>query len=536
MFKRLSIIYIICMASLCSISYEVVLARFVSIILDNEVLGQSITIAVFLLGMGLGAVFYKKKKNLLKSLFQLELSIAVFSSLLPFLILIIISFLDAHDLIRTSNLTTYRYDVIFGFIEILVLILGFLTGLELPLFIDLGKEKEWDISTEKILFINYLGSLFSILFIFMFLDLGVNSLLQIIYLSIYNTIILFVILLIAKFPYRIKVLVFIPVIFQFYAIKSFPTLYNLYKKTYYFSIKINSQSPDKYFDFLNVNEKFGNVTSIQTKYQEIDLVESHSLINSIQNYDYTLYLDRNPQFSVDNVVVYHQSFAHVPIHLTKIQPEKVLVLGGGDGLLAHELLKYPTIKEIKIIELDKRMVQVAENEYQILKVNSNSLSNKRVNIVYENALSYIRKLSNQSIDAIFIDFPYPNNFELLKLYSYEFYNEVYRVLSEKGFAILDAPVISPDFPEIKENDFLQLFFNTVTKSGFKTFFPFGTSEPFIILSKEETKLKFNYKKLPSLIGKRTYSNLISFEDVVSELKYDPRNINSIFRPGRFNNE
>ena len=487
------------MASLCSISYEVVLARFISIILDNEVLGQSITIAVFLFGMGLGSLLYKKQRNVYKSLFKLELTIALFAAILPLIILIIITFLDAHFLIRSTNLTTYRYDIVFSFIEFFVLILGVLTGFELPLFLELGKDSKWKISTEKILFLNYLGSLFSIIFIYMFLELGINSLQQIIYFSIYNSFILIFISFMTKsFSHWYKFYIFIPLFFQFFAIKTYPYFYNLYKKTYYFSFKVNDQSPNKYTDFLNINKQYGHIKTIQTKYQEIDLVQSQNFKNTKFNNDYTLYLDRKPQFSIENVVVYHQSFAHVPFHLTKTSPQKILILGGGDGLLAKELLRYPEVKEIKIIELDEKIIKLAKEDYKILTSNSNSLENSKVTVILDNALAYIRNLPKNSADAIFIDFPYPNNYELLKLYSYEFYKEVYRVLSLNGFAVLDAPVVSFDFPIIKDNEFIYLFFNTITKAGFKTIYPYGPSEPFILLTKPKRNFKFDYNKLPDL--------------------------------------
>ena len=360
---------------------------------------------------------------------------------------------------------------------------------------------------------------------------------QILYFSIYNSIIiLFIAFISTTISHKHKLLIMIPIFVQVYAIGSFPSLYEIYKKTYYFSVKINQFSPHKYTDFINVIGKFGKVKSIQTKYQEIDLVESHSLANTISSYDYTLYLDRKPQFSIENVTVYHQSFAHAPIHLMKNTPEKVLILGGGDGLLAAELLRNSKIKEIKLIELDKKMVDLAKSEYQLLKVNARSLTNKRVKVIYDNALSYIRNLPSESVDAIYIDFPYPNNYELLKLYSYEFYREIFRIISKDGFAILDAPVISPDFPLVKENDFLQIFFNTTTKAGFKTFFAFGTSEPFIMLSKHKQNLKFNYLDLPNLIDKKVYTNLISFEKFTKDLSFNPKNINSVFKPGTFNDE
>lgn len=542
MVNRVFLVAIIILSSLCSISYEVILARYVSIIIDNEVLGQSFTIAIFLLGMGLGSLRIKANHQSLKDLLKLEVLIASLASLTPLMILGIITLLDANFLLRKENLTSYRYDMVFIFIESFVLALGFLTGMELPLFLNIFKSNkdlniENKLKTESILFLNYFGSLLSVIFVLIFLDGGINSLLQIIYFSIYNSlIILFLLFIIRSKSILTNSIILIPLIIQLISIINFPSFYNLYKKTYYFSLKFNHQSPNTIRNFINVSNKFGKVESIQTKYQEIDLVSSSPLKGMLYGYEYSLYLDRRPQFSVNNTTVYHQSFAHAPFHLTNTHPKEVLVLGGGDGILAKELIRRDHIKNIKIVELDGKILSLSKSNPQLLLANSNSLANRKVKIEINNALSFVKKLNPNSQKAIFIDFPYPNNFELLKLFSYEFYRSIYRILDSNGFVILDAPIISKEFPKVDEKDFLQVIYNTTRKSGFKTFFAFGTSEPFIILKKEKSPLKFRYHELPEYFDKNVFTNLIDYQKIINYLSYNPDNINSIFKPGIFNEE
>jgi spermidine synthase len=165
---------------------------------------------------------------------------------------------------------------------------------------------------------------------------------------------------------------------------------------------------------------------------------------------FTLYLDRHFQLSSEHQAFYHEFFVHYPIALlasTGVRsPTNVLVLGGGDGLAAAELLRYPQISAITQVELDPEMLKLATTNAALLVLNQNALSDPRVTVIMDDAFSFLKK-GGQQYDAIFIDFPYPFTYDMSRLYSREFYTFVKRSLTPGGFVVADMPLI----PKINEN-------------------------------------------------------------------------------------
>lgn len=142
------------------------------------------------------------------------------------------------------------------------------------------------------------------------------------------------------------------------------------------------------------------------------LFETQSMFQKIEIADLdllgrVLVLDDVIQLSELDCDVYHESFAHIPMSYIK-EPERVLILGGGDGILAKELLKYTNLF-IDLVDIDP-VVLSASSKY-LEKLNNNSLTNSRVNIFNQDALTFCNNAKLETYDAIFGDItdPHPNS-------------------------------------------------------------------------------------------------------------------------------
>jgi spermidine synthase len=122
----------------------------------------------------------------------------------------------------------------------------------------------------------------------------------------------------------------------------------------------------------------------------------------------------------------------------------VLVLGGGDGLALREILKYPSVESITLVDLDPAMTQLFSSAAPLVALNKGSLSDPRLHIVNEDAGKWL-ETATQSFDAIIIDLPDPNSYGLGKLYSEPIYRLVNKRLSENGLVVIQStsPYFAP---------------------------------------------------------------------------------------------
>lgn len=185
--------------------------------------------------------------------------------------------------------------------------------------------------------------------------------------------------------------------------------------------------------------------------------------------DLRLYLNGNLQFSSIDEYRYHEPLAHVPMAVFP-RAEKVLILGGGEGLLARELLKHKGIREIIIVDLDPAISALAREHNLVRKVNGDSLNDPRVTVLHEDAYNYLKDNPDYH-DLIIADLPDPNNTNLARLYSREFYKLVRKRLSRMGVFVTQAT--SPFFAR----DAFWSIHNSVAAAGFHATYPFHALVP-----------------------------------------------------------
>ena len=198
----------------------------------------------------------------------------------------------------------------------------------------------------------------------------------------------------------------------------------------------------------------------QTRYQKIVVTQWKD--------DYWLFINGSTQFSTYDEERYHEPLVHPLMGLIK-ERKDILLLGGGDGLAAREILKYSDVEHLTLVDLDPAMTRLAQQDTIFLSINQGSLNDSRVRVVNQDAYQFIKK-SGDLYDAIIIDLPDPKSVSLSLLYSLGFYKMVEKHLKPFGSMVTQStsPLYSPEaFLCIKK---------TMEAAGFSTV-PYQNSVP-----------------------------------------------------------
>ena len=488
-----AVVYVLSLIlSACSLLYELLIAQTLSLIAGNMVIWYSLTVGTYLAAMGVGAILYGSPSQSRDwgRLYRVEIML----SLIGASSVILLNF--AHSLyfyLETSPATeTIGTFVFFGFSFTLTFLIGILTGMELPLLIHLGNEAAAGRNvTNRVLGWDYIGALAGgVLFpIYMvpFIELHTIGFM------IAGLNLTVAIYILRRFLLRapgaiLKTLgsaAFGAVLI--FAYFSGPQIEQFFLKKYYFAPELTlslanlfdpmrdmpfvyrESSPYQKIDIVHIPDLTGDIIeAYSTKFNEEDSMPDN----------YFLFLNGDFQFASNYEELYHEWFAHVPIIINGKVPKRVLVLGGGDGLIHRELLKHKGIKSIVHVDIDHRLVALAKNHPVLTALNKHSLHNPRVRTIFGDAFQYLRNHVNETYDAIYMDFPDVKDYNLSKLYSREFFHFVKQRLADDGFAALDTPGVRFGIPDDaghippKHYGSWSIHSNTMRLAGFKTILPF----------------------------------------------------------------
>src|ERR1700687_4879258 len=177
--------------------------------------------------------------------------------------------------------------------------------------------------------------------------------------------------------------------------------------------------------------------------------------------DLRLFLNSHLQFSSRDEYRYHESL--VPPGLAAVPaPRSVLVLGGGDGLALREILRYPQIERITLVDLDPEVTKLFSTNPMLTQLNQKSLLSTRLHIINADAFPWVDS-NTDSFDFVVIDFPDPTNYSLGKLYTTAFYRAASRHLSAQGLMVVQST--SPMFAR----DSFWCIAETLKQAGLQTY-------------------------------------------------------------------
>jgi spermidine synthase len=171
------------------------------------------------------------------------------------------------------------------------------------------------------------------------------------------------------------------------------------------------------------------LTSQQTAYQHLTVTQEET--------DLRLFINGNLQYSSLDEYRYHEALIHIPIARMAVPPRDVLMLGGGDGLAARELLKYPGLRRIDLVDLDPAMIALHRTQPELVALNARSLLDPRVQVHNVDALKFLEGTRDR-YDFLVVDLPDPNSEALVKLYTREFYALAGRRLRPHGALVVQA--------------------------------------------------------------------------------------------------
>ena len=160
----------------------------------------------------------------------------------------------------------------------------------------------------------------------------------------------------------------------------------------------------------------------KSEFQRIDIFDS-------AEFGRFLTLDGYMMLTEKDEFIYHEMIAHVPMAVNGAI-QKVLVIGGGDGGTCRELLRYPTIQSIDLVEIDELVVEVCK---KYLPQTAGCFSDPRIHFHFEDGLKFIRHCEN-IYDLIIVDSTDPFG-PGEGLFTKEFYGNCYKALKEDGIMV-----------------------------------------------------------------------------------------------------
>jgi spermidine synthase len=389
----------------CGLIYELIAGTLASYLLGDSVTQFSTIIGVYLFSMGIGSYLSKYfNRNLLGWFVQIEILVGLVGG-------------------TSSSLLFLLFDVVESFRVLLYLLIGLtgvLVGLEIPLLMRILDNSKFEFKeiVSKVFTFDYIGALLASI---------VFPLLLVPYLGLIKTSFFFGMLnVLVAWVMCVKYRNQMPWARYLQVATILAMLFLL--TGFVFSNKIQS-----FAETMAYNEKI--IFSKSSPYQRIILTRN--------NRDIRLYLNGNLQFSSVDEYRYHEALVHPGLQAID-KPASVLVMGGGDGFAVREILKYPSVRNITLVDLDPEMTGLFTKNPLLADLNQHSMRSPKLQVINADAFQWL-KACNQHFDFIVIDFPDPSSYSIGKLYSNTFYRLLLSVLSEKGAIVVQStsPFVAP---------------------------------------------------------------------------------------------
>ena len=401
--RRLLLLCTVVAIAMAGLAYQLIAGTMATYLIGQSVTQFSFATGWFMASMGLGSYLSKfARRNLFSTLVYLQITLAIiggFSSTIMFL---------------AFSLT----DTLYPFFIMLALVIGGSIGFEIPVIVRiLNQYRVLRTTVADVFTWDYIGALV-ISLVFPLLILPYLGLIRsAIFFGMLNLTAAFLVFLLhsEKSRYLQKIMLITTLLILVAGFIWAETLNRFIEENLY-------QDPI--------------VLTKETPYQRLVVTKWKG--------DTRLYINGNIQFSSRDEFRYHETLVHTPIAFMKQNPRKVVILGGGDGMVARELLKYPSIEEIILVDLDPEMVELFKTHHFLSKLNEFALRSSKVKFVFNDAFVWLKENhGREKYDLIIADLPDPNSYSLGKLYSVSFYLFVLRSLESNGVFVTQAT--SPTF-------------------------------------------------------------------------------------------
>ncbi|MEZ0224404.1 MAG: polyamine aminopropyltransferase [Alphaproteobacteria bacterium] len=410
----------------CGLVYELIAGTAASYLLGDSVTQFSTVIGCYLFAMGVGSWLTKYiHRNLLGYFIRVEILVGAVGGCSAILLFMMF-----------EHVASFRLLLYF-----IVATIGILVGIEIPLLMRLLKDRfEFRDLVSRVLAFDYLGALFaSVLF----------PLVLVPYLGLVKSSFLFGML-------NVSVAIWV-----LYAVKEEVQAMQAHRAgaiAVMIALTFGFIYSEKLMAIAENGAYSGNVIYAEsTPYQRIVITKTA--------HDLRLFLNGNLQFSSVDEYRYHEALVH-PAMAALGKPKNILIIGGGDGLAAREILKYPSVEHITMVDLDPAMTALFSKNEILTSLNKDALISPKMTVINKDAFVWIREAGNANpppiFDAIFIDVPDPSNYSIGKLYSATFFAQLKNIIGRQSLIVVQSTS-----PLVARKSFWCVN-NTLEQVGFKT--------------------------------------------------------------------
>ncbi|MBH9554192.1 polyamine aminopropyltransferase [Inhella gelatinilytica] len=392
----------------CGLAYELAAGALASYLLGDSVLQFSTVIGSYLFALGIGAWLSRFIERQLVAVFlRVELLVGVLGGLLP------MGLFAAHSLMPLGHEGPFRV-----LLYALVLLVGSLVGLEIPLVMRIlkqhasGERGSLRELVAQVLTFDYLGALLVAL---------AFPLLLVPHLGLVRTGLFFGLINLAVACWALWLFRQELRRWAAHAAACAASIV-LLCGAWAASEALTDWAEQRFY-----GEPL--VLRASSPYQRVVVTEGRTGVK--------LYLNGNLQFHERDEYRYHEALVH-PALAAHGAPRRVLVLGGGDGLAIREILRYPGVESVTLVELDESITRLAQGPL-LSRLNQSALRHPKVQVVHADAYRWLETQPQPGgFDVVIADFPDPSNHALGKLYSTSFYQRVLEHLSASGILVVQS--------------------------------------------------------------------------------------------------
>ena len=247
----------------------------------------------------------------------------------------------------------------------------------------------------------------------------------------------------------------------------------------------------------------GQVALTKTEYQTAKIVDTYCLGR-------ILILDNKIQSAESDEFIYHESLVHPPM-IHHGGPERVLILGGGEGATLREVLRYKSVRHVTMVDIDKKLVELCDEHLQ--KWHCGSFHDHRVNLIFDDAMKYVGRTKDK-FDVIIMDISDPvQGGPADVIYTREFFQIVRDLLISNGIFATQAVEVfydSSDLHSILHNTLAASF---ITVESYCEYIPsFGSMWGFLICSQRESRASALSPAAIDMALKKNLSNDLKYYD------------------------
>ena len=434
----------------CSIVYELVYSQMLTVIFGGTVLRYSITIGLFLFSLGLGSLTYKylKQEYGVVNFLVVEMLLSVIGPAgVVFIVLL------------NSGVENLSYHVLLGLSYVPIMLVGFLSGLEIPILAQFMKTEQAFADT---LGVDYFGSLVGtvVYAVYMYPIFGLVSVAIFIgFLNIFTAVVVF-----GNKYYEVKYKKF----YYSGAALMFAMLFVLISHNQiheYISQKYLTHGILESYDRRGVGVKDVEIKEyFTTPYQEVTKYNIEFEGPSIVGDDLCINLDNHLQMCESWVDAYHYAMVDVPMSVINGDDLEVLIVGGGDFIGVEFFRKFDVrLANIDQVDIDEKFVEFAKNDQFILSHNNKAFLYEKLNLMIEDAYLYLKN-NKKKYDLVILDLPGLEHDKLAHLASKEFYTFINRSLSDERL------LVSWVYEKGEHRKQSEVLMNTVLAAGFEKYY------------------------------------------------------------------